>query len=327
MTIVPSVSIDFLARTTANNVNILDSFRVGITNVVPEFPESCNQVVANEVVFDATDITDWELSLLMGVRSSYTSVESGAVVSPYWRNADGEVVFLSKIYGIVVQCLAHTPTDDGSRSGWTVAIQDAEVLDFGELLTPLPDVVGYVDSVGSVWLQTFPDGLLITSATLIAITPLQDQMAGNFRITLLGESTESEVWALTPFFSSITGVHATNVITATGHTFENDDAVMLPTLTGGGPEIEVDTIYYIGDVSGDTFKLYDALGGSIINFSATITDGSIMLEAGRYRVGDLVTQDGVLFKQWLCTVAHYSSAVFEPGVGGDWEDVWQDVTN
>ncbi len=67
-----------------------------------------------------------------------------------------------------------------------------------------------------------------------------------------------------------TGVEATDVLTATGNTFANGDAVYFSALTGGDG-LAVNTQYFVRDKASDTFKLAAIKGGAAINFTTDIS--------------------------------------------------------
>ena len=76
---------------------------------------------------------------------------------------------------------------------------------------------------------------------------------------------------------AITGVAATDVITATGNTFVNGSEVVIPEMVGGDG-LEADTICYVRDKSGDTFKLALTPNGAAIEFTTDISSGVISLK-------------------------------------------------
>lgn len=88
-----------------------------------------------------------------------------------------------------------------------------------------------------------------------------------------------------------TGVASTDVITATGHTFANRDAVLFLDLTGGSG-LTANTIYYVRDSATNTFKLATAPGGSVINFSSDISAATIS-KVPTGKISGTVTQAGV----------------------------------
>ena len=78
--------------------------------------------------------------------------------------------------------------------------------------------------------------------------------------------------------SSITGVAATDVITATAHGFAVGDRVLFPTLTGGSGLTAATVAYYVITVpSVNTFTVSATPGGAVLDFSSAITDGSVRL--------------------------------------------------
>jgi hypothetical protein len=73
---------------------------------------------------------------------------------------------------------------------------------------------------------------------------------------------------------AITGVHATDVITATAHGLADGTAVRLTALTGG-TGLTLGVVYFVRDAADDTFKLATWPGGAAVDFSADITAGSV----------------------------------------------------
>lgn len=76
--------------------------------------------------------------------------------------------------------------------------------------------------------------------------------------------------------SSITGVAATDVITATAHGFAVGDRVIFPTLTGGTGLTAATVPYFVLTVpSADTFTVSATVGGTVVDFTDAITNGSV----------------------------------------------------
>ncbi len=71
-----------------------------------------------------------------------------------------------------------------------------------------------------------------------------------------------------------TGVASTDVVTATGNTFANGQAVYFESLTGG-TGLAINTPYFVIERSTHEFKLATNAGGSAINFTADITAAQI----------------------------------------------------
>jgi hypothetical protein len=78
----------------------------------------------------------------------------------------------------------------------------------------------------------------------------------------------------TPTIYGLTGVASTDVLTATGSSYSNGDKVFIPSLTGGAG-LSANTIYFVRDVSGATFKLSATLGGAAIDVTTDLTAGNI----------------------------------------------------
>ena len=74
---------------------------------------------------------------------------------------------------------------------------------------------------------------------------------------------------------SATGDAATDVITATGHIYTANQTVIFSSITGGAG-LSANTVYFVRDISGSTFKVSATSGGAAINFTTNITAGSII---------------------------------------------------
>jgi len=74
---------------------------------------------------------------------------------------------------------------------------------------------------------------------------------------------------------AVTGVASTDIITATGSAFANDQPVRFTTLTGGNGLITT-TNYYVINVSGATFQVSTSVGGAASLFTTDITSGTLL---------------------------------------------------
>ena len=74
---------------------------------------------------------------------------------------------------------------------------------------------------------------------------------------------------------SVTGDAATDVITATGHIYTANQTVIFSSITGGAG-LSANTVYFVRDISGSTFKVSATSGGAAINFTTNITAGSVI---------------------------------------------------
>jgi hypothetical protein len=74
----------------------------------------------------------------------------------------------------------------------------------------------------------------------------------------------------------ITGVASTDIITAVGHNFTNNQLVRFPALTGGSGLFSPNNFYFVRDIVGDTFKVSSTSGGAAVNFTTDITAGTIV---------------------------------------------------
>lgn len=76
-------------------------------------------------------------------------------------------------------------------------------------------------------------------------------------------------------YSSITGVASTDIITATGHTMTNGTPVVFTSLTGGSG-LSTSTTYYVIGAATNTFRVSTTSGGSAVNFTTDITNGTVI---------------------------------------------------
>lgn len=76
-------------------------------------------------------------------------------------------------------------------------------------------------------------------------------------------------------YSSVTGVDSTDILTITGHTLANGDAVYFQSLSGGS-SLAINTTYYVISVSGNTFQLAATTGGSALTLGSNITAGVLI---------------------------------------------------
>jgi hypothetical protein len=74
---------------------------------------------------------------------------------------------------------------------------------------------------------------------------------------------------------AVTGVAATDTITATGSTFSNGQPIRFTALTGGAGLVTT-TNYYVINVSGATFQVSTSVGGGASLFTTNITAGNIL---------------------------------------------------
>jgi hypothetical protein len=74
---------------------------------------------------------------------------------------------------------------------------------------------------------------------------------------------------------AVTGVAATDIITATGSAFANGQPVRFTALTGG-TGLNTTTNYYVINVSGDSFQVSTSVGGSASLFTTNITAGTLL---------------------------------------------------
>jgi hypothetical protein len=74
---------------------------------------------------------------------------------------------------------------------------------------------------------------------------------------------------------SVTGVAATDIITATGSAFANGQPIRFTALTGG-TGLNTTTNYYVINVSGATFQVSTSVGGGASLFTTDITAGTLV---------------------------------------------------
>jgi hypothetical protein len=91
---------------------------------------------------------------------------------------------------------------------------------------------------------------------------------------------------------AVTGVAATNVITSAGHAFVEGVAVAFSSLTGGAG-LTTSTIYYVRDVTTNTFKVAATRGGPEIDFATDITAGNAQTPANYTRVEASASRVGI----------------------------------
>lgn len=83
--------------------------------------------------------------------------------------------------------------------------------------------------------------------------------------------------ALAPTYSTaaITGTEATNTINHAGHTFNNNDPIVFPSLTGGAGLVAGTTYFVRNAVAGVSYEVSATTGGASINFTTDISAGTV----------------------------------------------------
>jgi hypothetical protein len=120
----------------------------------------------------------------------------------------------------------------------------------------------------------------------------------------------------TPASLAATGVASTDVITATGHTYANGDKVYFSALTGG-TNLAVNTLYFVRDVSGSTFKLAATAGGTAIDFITDISAATVRKQ-GTGKISGSAATAGVYVVTVTATNADGSgSREFVIGIASD----------
>lgn len=112
---------------------------------------------------------------------------------------------------------------------------------------------------------------------------------------------------------SITGVASTDVITSNAHGFANGDKVRVTALTGGDGLL-VDRLYYVRDVTTNTFKLAFVPGGTAVNFTSDISAGTLE-QIKTYWVDTAHT-----FDTWTADSGNFTELL------ADTLSVWADLT-
>lgn len=109
----------------------------------------------------------------------------------------------------------------------------------------------------------------LDSRTSFVVTALQFASAPTIEIT-----TANPITFPSTLLVSITGVASTNIITAVGNVFQNNQAIKF-TFLNGGSGLNTTTQYYVINKSGDTFQVSTSIGGSVAGFTTDITSGTI----------------------------------------------------
>lgn len=117
----------------------------------------------------------------------------------------------------------------------------------------------------------------------------------------------------TPTIYSLTGVASTDVLTATGSSYANGQQVFIQSLTGGAG-LTANTLYFVRDVSGATFKLAASLGGAAINFTTDLSAGNIS-KVGTGLISGAATVAGVFNCGLTATNGDGTSAVLMLTIG------------
>lgn len=77
---------------------------------------------------------------------------------------------------------------------------------------------------------------------------------------------------------AFTAAASTDIITAVGHNFIEHDPVSFSEVVGGAG-LNTALVYYVRDISGDTFKVSTSAGGSATNITTDYTGGNVELVA------------------------------------------------
>ena len=109
----------------------------------------------------------------------------------------------------------------------------------------------------------------LDSRTSFVVTALQFASAPTIEIT-----TANPITFPSTLLVSITGVASTDIITAVGNIFQNNQAIQF-TFLNGGSGLNTTTQYYVINKSGDTFQVSTSIGGSVAGFTTDITSGTI----------------------------------------------------
>ena len=109
----------------------------------------------------------------------------------------------------------------------------------------------------------------LDSRTSFVVTALQFASAPTIEIT-----TANPITFPSALLVSITGVASTDIITAVGNTFQNNQPIRFTSLNGG-LGLNTTTQYYVTNKSGDTFQVSTSINGPVQGFSTGITSGTI----------------------------------------------------
>lgn len=144
------------------------------------------------------------------------------------------------------------------------------------------------DNVTGVFIRVrlkFPDstanGSVEITTTSLGLENIDQSYTGDMdRAWVLpgGSATVENTTAYTVQFThpsapggmALTGEADTEVLTAAGSAFANDDIVVITALTGG-TGLSSNTAYYVINVSGTSFQVANTAGGSAVAFSADVT--------------------------------------------------------
>jgi len=113
---------------------------------------------------------------------------------------------------------------------------------------------------------------------------------------------------------AVTGVHSTDVITATAHGYAAGTRVWFPALTGG-TGLNTTTIYFVRDVTTDTFKLATVAGGLAVDFSSDISAGAVCKVSSGTIAGSVAVAGVYVFGLTATNTAAEVSAVREFVIG------------
>jgi hypothetical protein len=187
-----------------------------------------------------------------------------------------------------------------SMSGTTLNVQmatrasnasDVFTLGSDEVLTPVDKnadaLVIWDDTNTKLTYATLGSGLIFNSSTgvlgLTGGSGIGGSTGSTDNVVLRADGTggatlQASGLVIDDTVNSITGITGdagTDVVTATGTTFENGQPVRFSALTGGAG-LNTTTNYFVRDVSGATFKLETSIGGGVINFTTNITAGTLI---------------------------------------------------
>lgn len=197
--------ITLFARVTGQEPGLLDAYRVGTQNAtIMALPG--DEVVCVEPRINSNYQANWELELYAGARFSYTDVDgsgSPTVTSDYLRNADGRVIYLRKIYAILVQHIQQYNVTDpedietAQSAGWLVELTNVQrhgdsVPTFTDLS---PNPSGYLDGPGCFYAQVFPTAIALKNTTRLTLDALGEIDEVHFKIVIIGQAAVPTVWA------------------------------------------------------------------------------------------------------------------------------------
>lgn len=180
----------------------VSSFTVGQPAVQFTPPGDANQIVVADLTVNVLSQTGWAMKFLEGMRFSYTTVPGSVLTtSAYFRNADGKVAYLEKIYAVLLMVKAvragdgDTEDDGLPYTGWQVRLENFDAIGDGSSPVGVPSINGYVDGVNGFFFQYFPEGLLVDTDSQMALQGYGEFDEVDLRLVVLGKTNAPTNWA------------------------------------------------------------------------------------------------------------------------------------